>query len=446
MWAARSAIKEKAEASRSKRRNERPRNSGFLRRLRRSGFRLRRRLGRCRIGGGAVTRDQVPIGRRVAYLRVRRRLSQQSLADRLGKSKSWVDKVERGVRSLERVSTIRDIAAVLRVDAATLLGRDAQPANAADGSEEIARIRGALSAYEMVRDRPGPVLPADRLARHVGYACTAYQHARYPQVVELLPRLLTDVQRAYARDPVASRMAVVEAYRVTAALLVKLDETDLAWLAADRAMAAAAGDRVLVAAAAVQLGQVLRASAQARSVLLAAAYRIAPLDLDAGAVGELSLCGALLVQAALVAARCGDERAAGDLLDEAAEMAARVGDGFDLHRTAFGPTAVELAQVAAAVELGDGSVAVARHERVIRRDGWRLLPVEHRAAHLIDAARAYLQAGDPTNAARVLLDAEILAPYEVRRRPAGRDVLAEIARAPKAPAAIGELALSLGLV
>lgn len=387
----------------------------------------------------------MPIGRRVAYLRARRRLSQQSLADRLGKSKSWVDKVERGVRSLERVSTIREIATVLRVDAATLLGRDVQHAGTADDGEEIARIRGALSAYEVVRDRPGPVLPADRVARQVGYVWTAYQHARYPQVVELLPRLLGEVQRTYARDPRAGRL-VVEAYRVTAALLVKLDEVDLAWLAADRAVAAAAGDRVLVAAAAVQLGQVLRASARARSVLLAAAYRVAPPDLDAGTAGELSLCGALLVQAGLVAARCGDEHAAGDLLDEAAEMAARVGDGCDLHRTAFGPTAVELAQVAAAVEFGDGSVAVARHERAVRRDGWRLLPVEHRAAHLIDAARAYLQVGDPGNAARVLLDAEIVAPYEVRRRPAGRDVLAEIARDPLAPAAIGELALSLGLV
>ncbi|MGW5559429.1 helix-turn-helix domain-containing protein [Micromonospora sp. NPDC003944] len=50
----------------------------------------------------------------MAYLRARRKLSQQSFADRLGKSKSWVDKVERGVRSLERLSTIREVAAVLR--------------------------------------------------------------------------------------------------------------------------------------------------------------------------------------------------------------------------------------------------------------------------------------------------------------------------------------------
>ncbi len=37
------------------------------------------------------------IGRRVAYWRARRWMSQQVFADRLGKSKSWVDKVERGV-------------------------------------------------------------------------------------------------------------------------------------------------------------------------------------------------------------------------------------------------------------------------------------------------------------------------------------------------------------
>jgi hypothetical protein len=116
----------------------------------------------------------------------------------------------------------------------------------------------------------------DQLSRAVGHAWTTYQHARYPQLIERLPTLLTDVQQLQARDPNADRTAVVEAYRVTAALLVKLDEVSLAWLAADRAMSAATGDRVLLACAAVQLGQVLRASARAKTMLLAAAYRIAP--------------------------------------------------------------------------------------------------------------------------------------------------------------------------
>ncbi|MFF0151348.1 helix-turn-helix domain-containing protein [Micromonospora sp. NPDC005203] len=393
--------------------------------------------------------DHLPIGRRVAYLRVRRRLSQQTFADRLGKSKSWVDKVERGVRSLERVSTIRDIAAVLRVDAAALLGRDAQPVDATGRAEGVARIRAALSTYAMAL---GPsaagrdVLPADRLARQVGHAWTTFQHARYPQVVDLLPRLLVDVQRAHVQDPEAGRTALVEAYRVTVSVLVKLGEASLGWLAADRAMAAATGERVLVAAAAVQLGQVLRASRRARSVLLAAAYRIAPDDRVEGTPQELSLCGSLLIQAALMAARSGDDRAAAELLDEAAEMAAQVGDGCDHHRTAFGPTAVELARVAAAVELGNGPDAVALHEVATRREGWRWLPAEHRAAHLLDAARAYLLVNDPANAARVLVRADSIAPAEVRHRPAARDVVAQVARDPAAPTTITHLASDLRVV
>ncbi|WP_320068982.1 hypothetical protein [Micromonospora sp. RTGN7] len=275
-----------------------------------------------------------------------------------------------------------------------------------------------------------------------------FQHAQYPQVAAVVPGLLAGVQRVAADDSGWGRPLLVEAYRLAVSLLVKLGEADLGWLAADRAMAVATGDPVLVAAATVQLGQVLRASGRARaalSVTLAAAYRIAPPDPGAGTPGGLSLCGTLLVQAALAAARRGDDHATTQLLDEAAGMAARVGDGHDHHRTAFGPTAVDLARVAAALELGDTTEAVAWHEKTIKRDAWRWLPVEHRAAHLLDAARAYLQAGDPANAGRALVDADRMAPAEVRHRPAARDVLAQVARDPHAPATIIALAAALGV-
>ncbi|XTZ19121.1 helix-turn-helix domain-containing protein [Micromonospora echinospora] len=394
--------------------------------------------------------DLLPVGRRVAYWRGRRKLSQQVLADRLGKSKSWVDKVERGVRSLDKVSTLQDIAAVLRIDTAMLLGRDAKPAAVAERVEGVERIRAALSTYEIPLERPAArrVLPADRLVREVAHVWTTFQHARYPQVVDLVPELVADAQRTHARDPDAGRVPLVEAYRVTASLLVKLGAPDLAWLAVDRAMIAATGDRVLVAAAAVQLGQVLRDSGRtrmAKSVMLAAAYRIAPPVVEYGIPPELSLCGTLLIQAALAAARIGDDRTAADLIDEAADMAARVGDGHDHHRTAFGPTAVELARVANAVELGDAREAAARHEKAIARDGWRWLPAEHRAAHLLDAARAYLHADDPVTAGRVLMEADRIAPAEIRHRPAGRDILAQVAREPTAPATLIQLAVILGV-
>ena len=68
--------------------------------------------------------DELPIGRRVAYWRNRRKMSQQVFADRLGKSKSWVDKVERGVRRLDKFSVVYEIADVLQLDVQLLLGKD----------------------------------------------------------------------------------------------------------------------------------------------------------------------------------------------------------------------------------------------------------------------------------------------------------------------------------
>ncbi|MCX4471771.1 helix-turn-helix domain-containing protein [Micromonospora sp. NBC_01655] len=395
--------------------------------------------------------DLLPVGRRVAYWRGRRKLSQQVFADRLGKSKSWVDKVERGVRSLNKVSTLQDIAAVLRIDTAVLLGRDAQPAAATERAEGVERLSEALSTYEIALARPvarRDVVAADRLVRNVEHVWIMFEHARYPQVIALVPDLLAGAQRVHADDPGWGRPLLVEAYRVTASLLVKLGEADLGWLAADRAMATATGDPLLVSAATVQLGQVLRASGRARAAMsatLAAAYRIAPPDPDDGTPAELSLCGTLLVQAALAAARGGDDRTTADLIGEAAGMAARVGDGHDHHRTAFGPTAVDLARVAVALELGNAHDAVAWHEKTIKRDAWRWLPVEHRAAHLLDAARAYLQADDPATAGRTVIDADRTAPAEVRQRPAGREVLAQVARDPHAPATIIQLAITLGV-
>ncbi|MER5703634.1 helix-turn-helix domain-containing protein [Micromonospora sp. NPDC002296] len=382
------------------------------------------------------TLELLPVGRRVAYWRGRRKLSQQVFADRLGKSKSWVDKVERGVRSLDKVSTLQDVAAVLRIDTVVLLGRDAQPAAVAERVEGVERVGEVLSAYEIALCRPAVrrvLLPADRLARQVEHAWIMFEHARYPQVIALVLDLLAGAQRVHADDPGWGRPLLVEAYRVTASLLVKLGEADLGWLAADRAMATATGDPMVVAAATVQLGQVLRATGRARAAMsatLAAAYRIAPPDPDDGTPPELSLCGTLLVQAALAAARHGDDQATADLIDEAAGMAARVGDGHDHHRTAFGPTAVDLARAAAALELGNAHDAVAWHEKTTTQDTWRWLPAEHRAAHLIDAARAYLQTDDPISAGRTLIDADRTAPAEVRQRPAGREVLAQVARDP----------------
>ncbi|WP_067364903.1 helix-turn-helix domain-containing protein [Micromonospora rosaria] len=392
---------------------------------------------------------ELPIGRRMARWRVRRRMSQQVFADRLGKSKSWVDKVERGVRALDRMSVIQEVAGVLRIDPAVLLGEDtpAGPA-AAPLVAEVDDTRAALTRYAVFApdgvDRPE--LPAAEVGRQVEHAWLTYQHAGYPQVLRMLPRLLDVTRRLPADGPTRSALRV-QAYRIAASALVKLGDAEGAWLAADRAVAVAGDDPVLAATAVVSLGEVLRAAGRGRlavATTVAAAHRIAPTVPGQGPPDILAVCGSLLLQAALAAGR-GDPRGVEELIGQATEIAVRLGDGGDHHQLAFGPTVVELARVAAAVEVGEPAEAVRGHEQVTGQAPWRRLPPEHRAAHLLDVTRAYLDLGDPAGAGRTLVEADRTAPAEVRCRPVGLTLLARVARDGPAVAGVARLATLIGL-
>ncbi|MDG4801210.1 helix-turn-helix transcriptional regulator [Micromonospora sp. WMMD980] len=366
-----------------------------------------------------------PIGRRVARWRVRRRLTQQMLADRLGKSKSWVDKVERGVRGLDRYSVIQDIADVLRVEPSVLLGERFPPSvGTLDGVDEV---RAALASYDSGRN----ALSHEELRRRVAHAWLTYQHAHYAQTVRLLPGLLDSARGMRGAAPELP----VQVFRAASSVLVKLGEADLGWLAADRAVAGAGGDPMLTALAVASVGEALRALGQDR-LALAVTAAVAPVS---------AAHGPLLIQAALAAAGCGESRRAGELLDRAAELAARRKAGDEPHPAGFGPAAVELARVVAAAKSGDGGEAVYRHERMLRREAWRRLPVEFRGAYLLDAARAYLQLGDLRGAGRAVVEADGVAPAEVRLRPVARTVVAEIARGHPAPPGVARLATLVGL-
>ncbi|MGW3787398.1 helix-turn-helix domain-containing protein [Micromonospora chokoriensis] len=397
----------------------------------------------------------------MASWRVRRSMTQQMLADRLRRSKSWVDKVERGVRTLDRYSVIQELAHVLRVDPEVLLG---QPRSTLPGPPDgVDDIRAALARYDAPQASP----QTDELRRQVGYAWLTYQHAHYGQLVRVLPGLLDAAPGA--RSPAL----LVQTYRITSSLLVKLGEADLGWLAADRAIAAAGDDRLLAVTAAISVGSALRAQDRhhlALAALLPAANRILP---AAPHLGDQELCGTfgdqtgrkpldhrdqgdhrdqewavggtLLVQAALAAASCGEHHRADELTDRAAEVAANLRGYDDTHRTSFGPIAVEVARVLVAASRGDAGEALRRHSTVVRREGWRRLPAEYRGAYLVDVARVYLQVGDLRGAARALVDADSVAPAEVRCRPLARTLIAEIARAQPAPAGVTRLATLVGL-
>src|SRR5713101_7576029 len=59
--------------------------------------------------------DDREMGRRIGYWRRRRKLTQAVFAGRLGRSKSWVEKVERGERSADRLSVLDAICGILQI-------------------------------------------------------------------------------------------------------------------------------------------------------------------------------------------------------------------------------------------------------------------------------------------------------------------------------------------
>ena len=280
---------------------------------------------------------EVPVGRRVAYWRGRRNLSQQLFADRLGKSKSWVDKVERGVRRLDRFSVLHEIAGVLRIDVQLLLPEGQQPQPVGPTSlvmpAEVEAVQLALERYELHGLCPAPdPPPLDVVRKSVRHAWAAFQHGRYPVVVRAVPKLLRDVQAAEVAYRVpAERVAETahlhgQAYLVASALVRKLGQHRLAWIAADRAMTIAerAGDILLTGLAAGYAGQALIGVGRARSAVELATLAATALAPGGAAYPEhLSVYGHLLLQAAIAAATIGDSTTVRDLLGAAGEAAQR---------------------------------------------------------------------------------------------------------------------------
>ncbi|PGH42109.1 Transcriptional regulator, contains XRE-family HTH domain [Micromonospora sediminicola] len=406
--------------------------------------------------------DELPIGRRVAYWRSRRKMSQQVFADRLGKSKSWVDKVERGVRRLDKFSVLYEIADILQIDVQLLHGKD--PERRTDALNcidqvEVEEIRTALERYDSMSAyfdaAPYPPPLAD-MHKAVNHAWLTYQYGRYGMLTRALPKLLRDAQAAdagYGGDDQAREAAHLlgQVYQIASSVLRKLGECDLAWLAADRSMAVAqrADDPLLAGIATTRVCNALVAMGRPRPALelnVRIANRLAPGGDNDVRPERLSVYGMLLLQGAMAAARIGDSATVDDLLTGAGEAATLLGADHNHYWTSFGPTNLELHRAAAAVELGDGGRAVETHHRLAEPAFNALLP-ERRAHHLLDLARGYAQIGDVANAGDMLLRGDRLAPSEIRCRPIAHEVMSDVLRRTRGapPPPIAELAEHMGV-
>ncbi|AEB46599.1 helix-turn-helix domain protein [Micromonospora maris AB-18-032] len=389
-------------------------------------------------------------------------MSQQVFADRLGKSKSWVDKIERGVRRLDKFSVLYEIADILQMDVQLLLGKD--PERRGDTLNcieqfEVEEIRAALERYDSVSAyfdaAPCPPPLAD-MSKAVTHAWLTYQYGRYGMLIRALPKLLRDAQAAdaaYGGDQ-AERAAhlLAQVYQIASSVLRKLGECELAWLAADRSIAVAqrADDLLLAGVATTRVCNALASMGRSRPALelnVRIANRLAPGGQNDTSPERISVYGMLLLQGAMAAARIGDAATVDDLIAGAYAAAQELGSDQNHYWTSFGPTNVELHRAAAAVELGDGGRAVEVHQLKLQNPSFDALLPERRAHHLLDLARAYALIGDVANAGEMLLRGDRLAPSEIRCRPIAHEVMSDVLRRTRGapPSLIAELAEHMGV-
>jgi tetratricopeptide (TPR) repeat protein len=384
---------------------------------------------------------QKALGRRIAAERRRRGLSQPELARMVDRSVAWVSQVERGVRKVDRMSVLEALAAALGVPLAELAAEAPVVAAVIDESPGADGLRlvlsGAYALRAMLDGRRSPALSTLRTKARKAWDLT---HAgRYTELTELLRSLIPNLETAARTVSEDQRAEVFElmaaTYQACSAALAKLGEPEAAWIAADRAMAAAerAGNPLLVAAGAYRLVFVFinaRHYDQAEETARTAAEALQPMA-DQGDSQAMSLWGGLNLQRAIVAAHVNDPDLAYSQLERVSQVAARLGEGRNEYNTEFGPANVRLYEIAVAVELGDAGRAL-RAAAAVDTSG---LSAERQARMLIDVARAHAQRRQVGEAVAALLQAEAITPEQVRGHALVRQLVSDLLTMQDPPAA-----------
>lgn len=384
------------------------------------------------MAGDGLDEQAKAIGARVRYWRLKRRFERKPFADMVGRSVSWLDKIEKGDRSLLRLPQLERVAEVLGVSPAALTegpasGRASQCVDPA----EVRAIHAALGSYPALNvvgaGQPATVAAISRQAKYLDLAWTS---SRFTVVAQHLPALIRDAQHASLVasevDQLVIYRVLVTAYRLASSMLLKFESNHIAWLAADRAMNTAMkiDDTWSLARATRSVARSMTSSGQrpeAISVLLGMADRMRP-KLAVDAVNLQALYGMLFLAASITAAEEDDADLSRSMYEEASGAAAGLMPDHQTHNTFFGPTNVEIHRVAALVRLREGRAALAHAETINPADIGRL-SAERQANYLLDMTEAYALIGKYGKAVESLGNAERAAPEEVRCRPLAHGLL-----------------------
>lgn len=381
-----------------------------------------------------VTSRQV--GTRVRYWRERRNLTRRRFADMVGRSTSWLDKIESGERELLRLPMIERVAEALGVDPAVLTdAAHAERAEQCVDAGEVQAIRTALAAYPALAARTAENIGIAGIRRQTEYLDLAWLSSRFTVVARHLPRLMAEAQAAVLSVPsdeqVEAYRVLVTTYRLASSMLLKFEANDLAWLAADRAMhtAMSIDDTWSLARATRSVARAMTSTkqeAQAISTLLDMADRMRP-ESETHAPELLSLYGMLYLAASITAAGQDDPVTAREMHDEAMAAALKFEAHYNAHHTFFGTTNTLIHRVSALVRLHQGGRAV-EFAATIDPSALAALSAERQSNFLLDLTEAHTGVGNYRQAVRLLGQAERVAPEEVRCRPLAHGLLRSLLR------------------
>ncbi|MFE5565077.1 hypothetical protein ACFQ68_08800 [Amycolatopsis japonica] len=216
-------------------------------------------------------------------------------------------------------------------------------------------------------------------------------------------------------------------YVAAAKLATKLGSGSLAWLAADRANSAAlgSGKPELVGIARYQVACALLLNGHlddAQNLVEETMEDLPAANTVDDERARVSVRGALLLLAAVMAARSGAGQNARELLRRARGPAGDLeGEGNALW-TGFGPTNVAIHELSVAVHLGDAKTA---YELGSAIDTDRLpdVLIGRRSQVHLDLGRAAMRAADDGLAVLHLLEAERVAKQAVSRNASARDTI-----------------------
>jgi transcriptional regulator with XRE-family HTH domain len=368
--------------------------------------------------------ETLSIGERVAWYRRRRGMSQEVLAGLVGRTADWLGKVENNRADLDRLSVIKSLADALDVQLGDLL---AEP-SLLDWTQDVkgrtvSALREALMDYRQL----SPLLSGDTngfrpdlevLKQEVGDAWTAFQEGRFARAARMVPSVLSLAQaatRSHSGDQQleASKLLAM-AYQSAAQVLTKIGETELAWIAADRGLTAAqeSGDPIIIGSLFRSVTHCLLSNGRfdsAKQLTADAAGFLQP-HVATASPEFLSIYGTLFLAGSVAAARSEDRATTRTFLAEAEESARRLGEDANHMWTAFGPTNVAIHRVGAAMELGDVQLALDQGPQLDTSQ----MPTERRVRHALEVARAYAARNQTDEALSLILDAEKLAPEQVR--------------------------------